>query len=210
MDRGGAVFEHRGSVFVVSAPSGTGKSTLSQRLVQSVPGLIFSISFTTRAPRPGEVDGKDYFFVDNDKFDAMVERGEFVEWVEVYGRKYGTGRTWLESVLSTGQDVLLDIETTGALNLRQAIPDAHMIFILPPSARILEARLRGRGKDSEEQIRMRMEHARHELELFEAYDHLIVNEDLEKAYRGFEAIILATRSRKARMANEAKRILSGF
>lgn len=204
------MFDHRGSVFVVSAPSGTGKSTLSQRLVQNVPGLIFSISFTTRAPRPGEVDGKDYFFITDAKFDDMVARGEFVEWVEVYGRKYGTGRTWLESVLSTGQDVLLDIETTGARNLREAIPDAHMIFILPPSARILEARLRGRGKDSEEQIRMRMQHARHELELFEAYDHLIVNDDLERAYRFLESVIIATRTGKARMANEAKKILSGF
>ena len=204
------MFEHRGSVFVVSAPSGTGKSTLSQRLVQNIPGLIFSISFTTRAPRAGEVDGKDYFFVTDQKFDEMVARGEFVEWVEVYGRKYGTGRTWLESVLSTGQDVLLDIETTGAKNLRQAIPDAHMIFILPPSARILEARLRGRGKDSEEQIRMRMQYARHELELFEAYDHLIVNDDLERAYRLLESVVLATRTGKGRMANEAKKILSGF
>ncbi len=204
------MFEHRGSVFVVSAPSGTGKSTLSQRLVQNVPGLIFSISFTTRAPRPGEVDGKDYFFIDEAKFDAMVARGEFVEWVEVYGRKYGTGRTWLESVLSTGQDVLLDIETTGARNLREAIPDAHMIFILPPSARVLEGRLRGRGKDSEEQIRMRMQHARHELELFEAYDHLIVNDDLERAYRLLESVVMATRSSRGRMANEAKKILSGF
>jgi len=204
------VFEHRGSVFVVSAPSGTGKSTLSQRLVQNVPGLIFSISFTTRAPRPGEVDGKDYFFITDAKFDEMVARGEFVEWVEVYGRKYGTGRTWLESVLSTGQDVLLDIETTGAKNLRAAIPDAHMIFILPPSAKILEARLRGRGKDSEEQIRMRMQYARHELELFEAYDHLIVNDDLERAYRFLESVVMATRTGKGRMANEAKKILSGF
>lgn len=204
------MFDHRGSVFVVSAPSGTGKSTLSQRLVQNVPGLIFSISFTTRAPRPGEVDGKDYFFITDAKFDDMVARGEFVEWVEVYGRKYGTGRTWLESVLSTGQDVLLDIETTGAKNLRETIPDAHMIFILPPSARILEARLRGRGKDSEEQIRMRMQYARHELELFEAYDHLIVNDDLERAYRFLESVIIATRTGKARMANEAKKILSGF
>lgn len=204
------MFEHRGSVFVVSAPSGTGKSTLSQRLVQNVPGLIFSISFTTRAPRPGEVDGKDYFFITDAKFDEMVARGEFVEWVEVYGRKYGTGRTWLESVLSTGQDVLLDIETTGAKNLRAAIPDAHMIFILPPSAKILEARLRGRGKDSEEQIRMRMQYARHELELFEAYDHLIVNDDLERAYRFLESVVMATRTGKGRMANEAKKILSGF
>ena len=204
------MFEHRGSVFVVSAPSGTGKSTLSQRLVQNLPGLIFSISFTTRAPRAGEVDGKDYFFVTDQKFDEMVARGEFVEWVEVYGRKYGTGRTWLESVLSTGQDVLLDIETTGAKNLRAAIPDAHMIFILPPSAKILEARLRGRGKDSEEQIRMRMQYARHELELFEAYDHLIVNDDLERAYRFLESVVMATRTGKGRMANEAKKILSGF
>ena len=204
------MFEHRGSVFVVSAPSGTGKSTLSQRLVQNLPGLIFSISFTTRAPRAGEVDGKDYFFVTDQKFDEMVARGEFVEWVEVYGRKYGTGRTWLESVLSTGQDVLLDIETTGAKNLRTAIPDAHMVFILPPSARILEARLRGRGKDSEEQIRMRMQYARHELELFEAYDHLIVNDDLERAYRFLESVVMATRTGKGRMANEAKKILSGF
>lgn len=204
------MYEHRGNVFVVSAPSGTGKSTLSQRLVQSLQGMLFSISFTTRAPRPGEVDGKDYFFVSESKFDQMVERGEFVEWVEVYGRKYGTGRTWLESVLATGQDVLLDIETTGAQNLRKAIPDAHMIFILPPSKEDLEKRLRGRGKDSEEQIQMRLKHARHEMEQIPHYDYLVVNKNLEQAYRSFESIILTARAKRERMAGEVKRLLDGF
>lgn len=201
---------HRGNVFVVSAPSGAGKSTLVQRLMASVEGLAFSISFTTRTPRPGEVDGRDYFFVDDSRFIAMVETGGFVEWVEVYGHRYGTGRAWLEGELASGRDVLLDIETTGAGHLRQAIPDACMIFILPPSAASLEARLRSRGKDSDEQIRIRMGHARHELALYEAYDYLILNDDLDLAYRHFEGVILATRARRARMAPTAQRILEGF
>lgn len=201
---------HRGNVFVVSAPSGAGKSTLVQRLMASVEGLAFSISFTTRTPRPGEVDGRDYFFVDDSRFTAMVETGGFVEWVEVYGHRYGTGRAWLEGELASGRDVLLDIETTGAGHLRQAIPDACMIFILPPSAASLEARLRSRGKDSDEQIRIRMGHARHELALYEAYDYLILNDDLDLAYRHFEGVILATRARRARMAPTAQRILEGF
>ena len=201
---------HPGNVFVVSAPSGAGKSTLVQRLVATVPGLIFSISFTTRKPRPGEVDGRDYFFVDDDRFDAMVRAGGFVEWVQVYGHRYGTGRAWLEGVLATGQDVLLDIETTGALHLKQAVPDANMIFILPPSAAALEERLRGRGKDSEEQIAIRVQHARHELELYPAYDFLILNDDLELAYRQLEGIVNARRASRARMAPVAQRILEGL
>ena len=199
-----------GNVFVVSAPSGAGKSTLVQRLVSTVPNLIFSISFTTRKPRPGEVDGRDYFYIDDARFDAMVREGGFVEWVEVYGHRYGTGRDWLNRVLASGQDVLLDIETTGALNLRRAIPDAHMIFILPPSAAALEERLRSRGKDSDEQIRIRLQYARHELELYPAYDFLVMNDDLELAYRRFESIFLATRATRERMAPVAQRILEGF
>ena len=201
---------HPGNVFVVSAPSGAGKSTLVQRLVSTVPNLIFSISFTTRKPRPGEVDGRDYFYIDDAHFDAMVREGGFVEWVEVYGHRYGTGRDWLNRVLASGQDVLLDIETTGALNLRRAIPDAHMIFILPPSAAALEERLRSRGKDSDEQIRIRLQYARHELELYPAYDFLVINDDLELAYRRFESIFLATRASRERMAPVAQRILEGF
>lgn len=206
----GPLIHHPGNVFVVSAPSGAGKSTLAQRLVQSVPDLIFSISFTTRKPRPGEVDGRDYFFIDEDRFDAMVREGGFVEWVQVYGHRYGTGRDWLNSVLATGLDVLLDIETTGALNLRRAIPDARMIFILPPSAAALEQRLRSRGKDSDEQIGIRMRHARHEMELYHAYDYLVMNDDLELAYRQFESIVYATRTSRERMAPVAQRILEGF
>jgi guanylate kinase len=201
---------HPGNVFVVSAPSGAGKSTLVQRLVSTVPNLIFSISFTTRKPRPGEVDGRDYFYIDDTRFDAMVREGGFVEWVEVYGHRYGTGRDWLNRVLASGQDVLLDIETTGALNLRRAIPDAHMIFILPPSAAALEERLRSRGKDSDEQIRIRLQYARHELELYPAYDFLVMNDDLDLAYRRFESIFLATRATRERMAPVAQRILEGF
>ena len=201
---------HPGNVFVVSAPSGAGKSTLVQRLVQSVPELVFSISFTTRKPRPGEVDGRDYFYIDDARFDAMVAEGGFVEWVQVYGHRYGTGRAWLNGVLATGRDVLLDIETTGARNLRQAIPEARMIFILPPSAASLEQRLRSRGKDSDEQIRIRMDHARHELEHYLAYDFLVLNDDLEAAYRQFESVILATRAGRERMTPAAQRILEGF
>jgi guanylate kinase len=201
---------HPGNIFVVSAPSGAGKSTLVQRLVRSVPDLIFSISFTTRKPRPGEVDGRDYFYIADHRFDAMVRDGGFVEWVQVYGHRYGTGRDWLNEMLATGQDVLLDIETTGALNLRKAIPDARMIFILPPSADSLEQRLRSRGKDSDEQIAIRMRHARHEMELYPAYDYLVMNDDLELAYRQFESVILATRASRERMAPAAQRILDEF
>jgi guanylate kinase len=204
------LIQHPGNVFVVSAPSGAGKSTLTQRLVRTVPDLIFSISFTTRKPRPGEVDGRDYFFIDDARFDTMVREGGFVEWVQVYGHRYGTGRDWLSGVLATGLDVLLDIETTGALNMRRAIPDARMIFILPPSVASLEQRLRSRGKDSDEQIRIRMQHARHELELYHAYDYLVLNDDLDLAYRQFESVIYATRASRERMAPVARRLLEGF
>ncbi len=204
------MLEHRGNVFVLSAPSGAGKSTLARRLVQDTEGLIFSISTTTRAPRPGEQDGREYFFVDDARFDAMVAENGFVEWVRVYANRYGTGRAWLEQTLARGVDVLLDIETTGALNIRTAIPDAIMVFLLPPSAGELERRLRGRGSDSEAQISLRMQHARHEMELFEAYDYLIVNDDLERTYRQLQAVVLAARAQRERMIGQAGRILETF
>lgn len=204
------MLEHRGSVFVLSAPSGAGKSTLARRLVQETEGLIFSISTTTRPPRPGEVDGREYFFVDDARFDAMAAADGFVEWVQVYAHRYGTGRDWLERTLATGVDVLLDIETTGALNIHKSIPDAVMVFLLPPSAEELERRLRGRGSDTEAQISLRMKHARHEMELFEAYDYLIVNDDLERAYRQLESVVLAVRAQRERMIGQAGRILETF
>ncbi len=204
------MIRHTGNVFVLSAPSGAGKSTLAKRLVQQIQGLVFSVSFTTRAPREGERDGQDYFFLDDEAFDRMVDQGGFVEWVTVYGKRYGTGKAWIQEKLRTGVDVLLDIETIGAGNVHREIPDAIMIFLLPPNAGALSERLRGRGKDSEAQIRMRLQYAKHELQVFDRYDYLVVNDDLDTAYRKMEAIILATRCRKERMAPEALRILESF
>jgi guanylate kinase len=179
-------------------------------LVHQVAALSFSISFTTRAPRPGEVDGEDYFFVDHATFDAMVAQDGFIEWVEVYGNKYGTGRAWIQEQLASGVDILLDIETKGAQNVHRAIPDAVMVFLLPPSAGELSRRLRGRGDSSDEQVKIRLDYAKHELAQFPAYDYLVINDTVEEAYRGLEAIVLATRLRKERMFATAQRILGGF
>ncbi|WP_243329659.1 guanylate kinase [Mesoterricola sediminis] len=201
---------HSGNVFVLSAPSGTGKSTLAKRLVQELPDLDFSISFTTRAPRAGEVDGKDYFFVDTATFDRMIAEGGLVEWVEVYGHKYGTGKDWINSHLATGRDILLDIETQGARNVHAAMPEAVMIFLIPPSAEELASRLRKRGRDPEAEIQVRLDHARHELSQFPAYDYLVVNDTLDLAYRDLQAVILATRARRERMGAVAETILKGF
>ncbi len=204
------MIRHTGNVFVLSAPSGAGKSTLRERLIQNIRDLTFSISYTTRSPRAGEVDGQDYFFLDNPTFDRMLAEGGFVEWVEVYGKRYGTGRKWIQERLDAGVDILLDIETVGAKNVREEIPDAVMIFLLPPDAEALSRRLRGRGKDSEEQIQMRLRYARHEMSEFGHYDYLVVNGDLETAYRQMESIILATRCRRERMMPIAQRILDSF
>ena len=204
------MLSHSGNVYVLSAPSGTGKSTLAKRLVNQVADLNFSVSFTTRKPRPGEVHGKDYFFVDDATFDRMVAEDGFVEWVHVYDRRYGTGKAWIQDRLASGTDILLDIESQGAARVHAAIPDAVMVFLLPPSAGELSARLRGRGDESEEQVRIRLEYARHELSQFAAYDSLVVNDTVEEAYRKLESIIIATRCRKERMARTAQRILDSF
>jgi len=201
---------HPGTTFVLSAPSGAGKSTLARRLVRETPGLIFSASFTTRAPREGEVDGQDYCFVDDATFDRMVAEDGFIEWVQVYEHRYGTGRAWLEGKLAEGLDVLLDIETVGARNVRRALPEAVMVFLLPPSAEELARRLRGRGKDSEAQIRIRLGHARHEMEQYPLYDFLVLNDDLETAYLELQSIVRAQRVRRERMAATAQGILAGF
>lgn len=199
-----------GRLFVLSAPSGTGKSTLARRLLTELPGLGFSVSYTTRPPRPGEVDGRDYFFVDDDTFDRMVAEGGFVEWVRVYAHRYGTGRAWLEAQMAAGRDILMDIETVGARAVKAAIPEAIMIFLLPPSAQELERRLRGRGDTDEAQVALRLNHARHELLQFEAYDHLIVNDELETAYQELVAVFRAERSRRSRRMEDARRILATF
>jgi len=204
------LLRHSGNVFVLSAPSGTGKSTLARQLVKQVGDLNFSVSFTTRQPRPGEVHGRDYFFVDDATFDDMVARDGFVEWVRVYERRYGTGKAWIREKLESGVDILLDIESQGARRVHQAIPDAVMVFLLPPSSQELASRLRGRGDESEEQVRIRLDYARHELVQYEGYDYLVVNDTVEQAYHRLESIITATRCRRERMGATARQILDSF
>ena len=204
------MLSHSGNVFVLSAPSGTGKSTLARQLVKETADLNFSVSFTTRKPRPGEVDGRDYFFVDDATFDAMVAADGFVEWVKVYDRRYGTGKAWIQERLASGVDILLDIESQGARKVHQAIPDAVMVFLLPPSSQELSSRLKGRGDESEEQVRIRLDYARHELSQFDGYDYLVVNDTVEQAYRRLESIIIATRCRRERMGARARAILDTF
>ncbi len=199
-----------GTIFVLSAPSGAGKSTLAKRLVAETPELIFSTSFTTRQPRPGEQHGREYFFVNDATFDRMIAEGDLLEWVQVYANRYGTGKAWLRGQVAQGLDVLLDIETVGAKNVKAQLPEAVMIFLLPPSAEILAQRLRGRGDTDEGQITLRMAHARHEVEQYPHYDHLVVNDDLEAAYRRLEAILLAERSRRPRMEATVRQILQTF
>ncbi len=199
-----------GSIFVLSAPSGAGKSTLAKRLVAETPSLIFSTSFTTRKPRPGEEHGREYFFVDDATFDEMIQEDDLLEWVQVYANRYGTGKAWLREQVAKGLDVLLDIETVGAKHVKATLPEAVMIFLLPPSAQVLAQRLRGRGDTDEAQITLRMAHAKHEMEQYPQYDHLVVNEDLEGAYRRLESIVLAERARRPRMEATARQIIQTF
>lgn len=183
----------RGLLIVLSAPSGCGKSTVVSGLLQKRDKLKFSVSATTRAPRAGEVDGKDYFFVSHEKFAEMVEKGEFLEHARYVENSYGTPRGPVERELDAGNDVLLDIEIQGAFQVHTQRPDALMVFLLPPSFEELEKRLILRGKDSPEVIRRRLEVARRECLEAEKYDYRIVNDDVERAVSEFNAIIEAER-----------------
>jgi len=202
--------EPAGTVFVLSAPSGTGKSTLVKQLLQRVPGLAFGVSHTTRAPRPGERDGVDYFFVDDARFNAMLARGQFQEWAEVYGRRYGLSREALARQRAAGRDLLLDLDTAGARTVRQTMPGAVTVFMLPPSAPELARRLRGRGTESTAQAAARLAQAGRECAHFGEYDYLVVNHTVDQAFRELEAIILADRARRERRRAAARKILAGF
>jgi guanylate kinase len=199
-----------GDVFVLSAPSGTGKSTLARRLVQEVPGLVFGVSHTTRPPRPGEREGVDYFFVDAARFDAMLAQGRFQEWTEIYGHRYGLDRDWMNRQRAAGLDLLLDLDTSGTRMLRQAVPEAVTMFLLPPSARELASRLRGRRSESQQQLNLRMGQAKRELSRFGEYHYLVVNEPVDQAFGELSAIIRANRARQERRRAMAREILAGF
>ena len=193
----------RGRLFVVSAPSGAGKTTLAARLVRTVSGLVKSRSYTSRPPRPGETDGVDYHFVDDARFGAMVDAGGFLEWATVFGHRYGTGAEETERHRRAGTDVVLVIDVQGAQQVRARCADAVTIFVLPPSPRELERRLRRRsGADaSERRLRRRLDAARREVTACSRYDYVAVNDDVERCAALLQSIVMAERARPA--ANDA-------
>jgi len=197
-------------LFVISAPSGTGKTTLIRKLLGGLTGIDFSVSFTTRSRREGEREGTDYHFVSAYEFDRMVEGGEFLEWAQVYGHRYGTSAKHVDKSLSSGRDVLLDIDTQGAASVRKSRREATLIFILPPDRATLERRLRGRGVDSPEEVARRLEAARAELERYTMYDYIVVNDSIEEALKKLEAIVLAHRCRRSRQEESCRGIVAGF
>jgi guanylate kinase len=188
-----------GEVFVITAPSGTGKTTLLKRLMAGDPRLRFSISYTTRAARAGEVNGRDYFFVSPEEFARLRDQGALAEWVEQFGYAYGTSRHWVEETLATGADVVFDIEPRGARALKQVFPHATFIFILPPSWDQLERRLQVRGKMDEAEMHRRLEQGRDEVKEASWYDYLVINDDLETAVEQLRAITTAARCRTSRL-----------
>ncbi|HAK55326.1 MAG: guanylate kinase [Vicinamibacterales bacterium] len=178
-----------GTLYVVSAPSGTGKTSLVEQLVRRLPNLVRSRSYTSRARRHGEADGVDYNFVSRETFERMIARDEFLEWADVFGNLYGTARADVEARLSAGDDVVLVIDVSGARQVRARRAPATSIFVMPPSPEVLEARLRGRSRDSEEQIERRLAVARNEVKAHAEYDHVVVNDDFEAAVGRLGAIV---------------------
>jgi guanylate kinase len=184
-------------VYIISAPSGSGKSTLVNELRKIVPNLNFSVSYTTRPPRGSELNGREYFFVPREQFDEMVRRNEFLEHADVFGNCYGTARRFLRDAEAKGNDLLLDIDVQGAEQIKRKIPDAVSIFILPPDRRTLEWRLRKRSEDSDQVIQRRLVTAGREIEKYDKYDYILVNDRLEDSVEALKAIVLAERSRRS-------------
>lgn len=191
--------ERRGLMFVLSSPSGAGKTTLSRLLIERTAGLKMSVSATTRSMRPGEVDGRDYLFVDQPRFKEMVHRNELLEWAIVFDNSYGTPRAAVEAALSAGQDVLFDIDWQGTQQLREkARADVVSVFILPPSAADLEKRLHSRAQDSDTVIRSRMSRASHELSHWAEYDYIVINHDIDEAFAEVQSVLKAERLKRKR------------
>jgi guanylate kinase len=191
--------ERRGLMFVLSSPSGAGKTTLSRMLIDRMPGLKMSVSVTTRAKRPGEVEGQDYLFVDKVRFEEMVKRNELLEWATVFDNRYGTPRVPVEEALTRGEDVLFDIDWQGTQQLREkAHDDVVSLFILPPSALDLEKRLHSRAQDSHDVIRGRMSRASHEMSHWAEYDYIVINHEVDAAFAEVQSILRAERLKRKR------------
>jgi guanylate kinase len=196
--------ERRGLMFVLSSPSGAGKTTLSRMLIAETPNLAMSVSATTRPKRPGEEEGRDYFFVDHGRFDQLVADDALLEWAHVFGNRYGTPRGPVDAALAGGQDVLFDIDWQGTQQLRSRAPkDVVSVFILPPSAQALEQRLHTRAQDSDEVIRARMKKAGDEMSRYDAYDYIVVNDNIGIAFESVRAILRAEQLRRDRQVGLA-------
>lgn len=198
----------KGTLFIVSAPSGAGKTSLLAKLLEQTETLCLSISHTTRPIRPGEVDGVDYHFTDRTRFIRMVEQGRFLEHAEVFGNFYGTSADWVTTTLRSGKDVILEIDWQGAQQIRRLVPETISIFILPPSLPVLAERLRGRGQDGEDVIARRLAGARDEISHYGEYDYLVVNDDFDRALADMAAIFRAERQRTERQITGRVDLLS--
>ena len=197
-----------GVLFVVAAPSGGGKSSMVNALLEREPGIRLSVSYTTRPPRPGEEDGKHYHFVDTARFNMLAQRGEFLEHALVHGNWYATSATWLKEQVTAGQDVLLEIDWQGARQVRKLVPDSVHIFILPPSLDTLAERLRKRGQDAPEVIVARLKAAQEEIRHVEEFDYVIMNQDFARAVDDLSVIVRAARLTAARQAQRHARVLA--
>jgi guanylate kinase len=200
----------RGLLFVVSAPSGTGKTTVVERLVERCPALRQSLSYTSRPARPGEQDGVDYNFVSRATFEGMVARGEFLEWADIFGNLYGTRRADTEAALQSGVDLALVIDVQGARQVRSRQRQSVAIFVLPPSYQVLASRLRGRNQDPPASIERRLATARAEVDAVAEYDYVVINDDLDRCVAEMAAIVTAERARRVRRTDAIRRIVQTF
>lgn len=199
-----------GTLFVLSAPSGAGKTSLVKALLESTDNLCVSISHTTRAMRPGEQDGVNYHFVSVDAFRAMLERADFLEHAEVFGNYYGTSRSFVEQTLRSGRDVILEIDWQGGQQIRRLFPEAISVFVLPPSREALEDRLRGRGQDPEEVIHKRLAKAQEEMSHYVEYDYLVINDKFDTALSELRAIICASRLQILKQSERHAALIQGL
>lgn len=200
----------RGMLIVVSSPSGGGKGTLIDRVLKTVPGVSYSISYTTRAPRPGEQNGREYFFVSAAEFEAMLSRGELLEWANVYGYLYGTSRAQVEKERAAGHDIILEIDVQGAASIRQLVADEVTVFILPPSFELLRQRLVARGTDAPADLERRLRGAPGEVEQYKGFQYVILNDDVNRASAQLASVIHAERARRERQEARLSDTLADF
>lgn len=199
-----------GILFVVSSPSGGGKGTLIQLVLKELTNISYSVSYTTREPRAGEVNGREYFFVETEEFKQMIDRNEFLEWAVVHGKLYGTSRNQVARELNSGRDIILEVDVQGAASVRRLLPESVSIFILPPSPALLRERLTARGTDSEEQLELRLQNAPVEMKDHTEFDYVIINYDVNCAAAQLAAVIQAERVRYSRQKSRIQQVVDSF